>query len=178
MPSGRASRPSPWPGLFIAALFGRSLIRDRRKRRLFSLAAVIATGLAFSAFLLVFRTSGRSASGTPAAARAEVLKSLPYSASVSEQNEKRDGVIEFRKDAAAPGLNLYNSYYQPGSGAFGYGRPRPSSLAARVRRSALALRPAPAQWGSPGLRRGRSADAAGLGSRASSGGLRCGRITI
>ncbi len=100
--------------LFVVAFIGRSLLPNGRRRRLFSLAAVAAAGLGFAAFLFFFRVSGESAP-VPAALRAEAMKSLPYSSFSAGEAEKRDGVIEFRKDASEPGLNLYNSYYQPGA---------------------------------------------------------------
>jgi hypothetical protein len=101
-------------GLFIVACVGRSLIQNRRRRRLFGLAAAAAAGLGCAAFIFFFRVSGES-TAIPAAARAEAMKSLPYSSFAAEENGKRDGVIEYRKNASEPGLNLYNSYYQPGA---------------------------------------------------------------
>jgi hypothetical protein len=101
-------------GLFIVAFVGRSLIQDRRRRWFFSLVAAAAAGLGCAAFIFFFRVSGGS-SAVPAAARAEAMKSLPYSSFAAEENGKRDGVIEYRKDAGGAGLNLYNSYYQPGA---------------------------------------------------------------
>ena len=100
--------------LFTAVFVGCSLLPDGRRRRLFSLAAAASAGLGYAAFLFFFRVSG-GAAPVSAALRAEAMKSLPYSSFAAEENGKRDGVIEFRKDANEPGLNLYNSYYQPGA---------------------------------------------------------------
>ena len=100
--------------LFLAVFVGRSLLPNDRRRRLFSLAAGAAAGLGFAAFLFFFRVSGES-SPVSAALRAEAMKSLSYSSFSASETEKRDGVIEFRQDASEPGLNLYNSYYQPGA---------------------------------------------------------------
>jgi hypothetical protein len=100
--------------LFAAAFIGRNLFRDARRRRLFSRAAAALAILGYAAFLLVFRVSGE-AKAVPASLRAEAMKSLPYSSFAASENGKKDGVTEYRKDASGPGLNLYNSYYQPGA---------------------------------------------------------------
>ena len=99
--------------LFAAAFFGRSLLRDARRRRLFTLAAGALTVLGYAAFLLLFRVSGEAA--VPASLRAEAMKSLPYSSFAASENGKKDGVTGYRKSASGSGLNLYNSYYQPGA---------------------------------------------------------------
>ncbi|MGD0783444.1 MAG: arylsulfotransferase family protein, partial [Candidatus Aminicenantales bacterium] len=111
---GQAEPAAALAGLFVVAFIGRSLLPDPRRRRLFSLAAAAAAGLGYIAFLFFFRVSGEAAS-VPDALRAEAMKSLPYSSFAAEENGKRDGVIEFRRSAAEPGLNLYNSYYQAGA---------------------------------------------------------------
>jgi hypothetical protein len=100
--------------LFAAAFIARSLLGDARRRRIFSLAAAVSIVLGYAAFLLVFRVSG-GAAAVPAVLRAEAMKSLPYSSFASSDNGKKDGVTGYRKSASEPGLNLYNSYYQPGA---------------------------------------------------------------
>jgi hypothetical protein len=100
--------------LFLIAFAGRNVIADPRRRRRFSLAAIAGVGLAFIVFLVFFRVTGESTL-VSAAARAEAIKSLPYASFDPQEKEKRDGVIEYRKEASDPGLNLYNSYYQPGA---------------------------------------------------------------
>jgi hypothetical protein len=100
--------------LFAAAFVGRSFLRDARRRRFFSLAAAGLTILGYAAFLFLFRVSGESAA-VPARLRAEAMKSLPYSSFAASDNGRKDGVTEYRKSASESGLNLYNSYYQPGA---------------------------------------------------------------
>jgi len=96
--------------LFLAAFVGRGLIADARLRRRFTWAAAGLILCGFTAFLFFFRISGVK---SPAALRAEAMKSLPYSSFASGGEGLRDGVAEYRKSAVQPGLNLYNSYYQP-----------------------------------------------------------------
>ncbi len=112
--SGQPEPATALAGLFAVAFVGRSLLSDRRRRRLFSLAAAVAAGLGYAAFLFFFRVSLVSAS-VSASLQAEAMKSLPYSSFAAEENGNRDGVIEFRKSGSEPGLNLYNSYYQAGA---------------------------------------------------------------
>lgn len=84
----------------------------RLRRSAWITAGVLACVLGLS--LVSLRTSPPSSDSQ--ARKANLLKSLPYLASVEEESyEGQAGVIHYDPAACAPGLNLYNSYYQNGA---------------------------------------------------------------
>jgi hypothetical protein len=102
--------------LFFVIFAGRSFLSVPAVQRVFTLSAILLAGLFYFLFFLTSRTSVHARSIDDERAELEAMNSLPYqSYVVDDQTANQDGVVAFDKKTAAPGLNLYNSYYQAGA---------------------------------------------------------------
>jgi hypothetical protein len=102
--------------LFLVVFIGRSLLKTPLGRRLFTLSS---TGLVIALSLIMTVSSPESAPSPPPSDQPlqfEVIQSLPYLSHVDdEENQITEGVVTYRRNLCAPGLNLYNSYYKAGA---------------------------------------------------------------
>ncbi len=99
---------------FLVTFVGRNLIKTPHRRRIFASSSTVI--IATAVVLVICLGSPNSLPLQDRSTILESLQSLPYTAHVS--NEKEDakaGVVEYHQDLAAPGINLYNSYYKPGA---------------------------------------------------------------
>jgi len=102
--------------LFFVIFAGRSLPAAPAVRRIFTLSAILFAGLFYFLFFITSRMSVHARSIDDERAELEAMNSLPYQSYVEdEQTANQNGVVAYNKKAAAPGLNLYNSYYQAGA---------------------------------------------------------------
>ena len=102
--------------LFFVLFTGRSFLAAPAARRIFSLSAILLAGLLYVLVFVASRTSVHSRSSEDEQEELEAMNSLPYQSSVEgPQAANPDGVVVYNKKAAAPGLNLYNSYYRAGA---------------------------------------------------------------
>jgi hypothetical protein len=99
---------------FLATFVGRNLINNPHRRKIFASSLTIMIVSAFALFISLGLP--KSLPLQDRSTILESLQSLPYTAYVSdEKQDAKAGVVEYHQDLAAPGLNLYNSYYKPGS---------------------------------------------------------------
>lgn len=100
--------------LFLVLFIGRSLLKEPRQRRIFSVASTALIGSFFFLFFLISHPYTHPL--TDPSPESEAIQSLPYLAYVTdERNTNQEGVVEDHRDLSAPGSNLYNSYYKAGA---------------------------------------------------------------
>jgi hypothetical protein len=100
--------------LFLVLFIGRSLLKEPRRRRIFSVASTALIGSFFFLFLLISHPYPHPL--TDPSSESEAIQSLPYLSYVTdERNFHQDGVVEDHQNLSAPGINLYNSYYKAGA---------------------------------------------------------------
>ena len=100
--------------LFFVLFIGRSLLKEPRRKRIFSVASTALIGSFFFLFFLISHPYTHPL--TDLSTESEALQSLPYLAYVTdERNINQAGVIEDQRNLSAPGINLYNSYYKAGA---------------------------------------------------------------
>lgn len=100
--------------LFLVLFIGRSLLKEPRRRRIFSAVSTALIGLFFFLFFLISRPYTHPL--TDPSSESEAIQSLPYLSYVTDERSiDQEGVIEDHQNLSAPGINLYNSYYKAGA---------------------------------------------------------------